>query len=406
MTRRRLVQHIVWDLREQYGRASRKEKGRILDGLELRFRKPRKSLIRLFGLALRGLPVEAVEKRKGRPAKYQDAEFIKWACELWEAMGLMNSKAMAEALPLWLAHMPDDTIEPRIKELLCEISASRLDDVTREHRKRYWKKHRSGTRSGGRGYIRFFKERVPIRHLEERPKRPGLMEADTVAHCGGSMRGQFIWTLNMTDDLTGWSEQRAVWHKRDDLVLEAVRQIIAVVPFRVWGLHTDNGMEFLNSVFVDYFSDEDNEVEYTRGRPYYKNDQAKVEQKNFTHVRKVLGYERLDYKELLLLINDLYKNEHRLLMNFFVPQSKLIHKYRDGARKYKKFDEPKTPFQRILENKHVSSTEKEKLRKVFEELNPWELQRSLKEKLKNIEIRLKELRAMDVKNKNAKASAA
>ena len=229
-----------------------------------------------------------------RPERYS-GDYLKWATELWDAMGHMDSKAMNEAMPIWLAHIPPGTLPADRKTGLLKMSASTLDRLLSKHRKAYWKKLRSGTRRKlGRGHIRFFKERVPIRRFDQSIEKPGFLEADTVAHCGESMSGQFIWTLNMTDHLTGWCEQRAVWHKDPSFGLQAVCNIQSVLPFKMWGLHSDNGMEFLNSIFVDHFAHPDSDVIYTRGRPYFKQDQARVEQKNFTHVRKILGYERLE----------------------------------------------------------------------------------------------------------------
>jgi hypothetical protein len=195
--------------------------------------------------------------------------------------------------------------------------------------------------------------------------------------------------------VTGWCEQRAVWAKHQDFTLEAVVDIQAGLPFKMYALHTDNGWEFLNHLFVNHFSKPDSEVHYTRGRPYFKQDQACVEQKNFTHVRKILGYERLDRPELLTLINDIYKNEHRLLMNFFVPQTKLISKTKTGAKKIKKFDKPKTPYQRLLESDSISETTKQNLTETFNQLNPFELQQRLKNKLKLLIEKLKELKNSD-----------
>ena len=395
MTQRRLVQEVVYSYRERYSLGSRKERTQILDELCRTYRRPRKSFIRLFGRAKRTSSVLEFEKRTGRPERY-GTEHMKWAAELWEAMGLMNSKAMKVAFEVWLPQMlkGENAIPKNIYEDFLVMSASTLDRLLKNHRRAYWKKHRSATKSS-RGYIRFFKETVPLRKFEEKPTKPGFMEADTVAHCGESMAGHFIWTLNMTDVVTGWCEQRAVWAKHQDFTLDAVIDIQAGLPFKMYALHTDNGWEFLNHLFVDHFSKPESEVHYTRGRPYFKQDQACVEQKNFTHVRKILGYERLDQPGLLTLINDIYKNEHRLLMNFFVPQTKLISKTRVGPKKIKKFDTPKTPYQRLLDSKEISETTKKALSDTFQSLNPFQLQKQLQQKLKLISDTLKKLEKSD-----------
>jgi len=389
MTQQRLVQELVFSLRERYHSGSRKLRTQILDDLCRDFKRPRKSLVRLFSRARLVRDSGDMSSRRGRPEVY-GAELFKWAAHFWDAMGLMNAKAMKQALPLWLSHIPQQELPDSVRKQLLDVSASTLDRILAPHKRAYWKKLRSGTRRKlGRGHIRFFKDRVPIRRFDQDIKRPGFMEADTVAHCGESMAGQFIWTLNMTDHLTGWCEQRAVWHKDPHFVLEAVIDIQTHLPFTMWGLHTDNGMEFLNAQFVDHWNRDDSVVGYTRGRPYFKQDQARVEQKNFTHVRKILGYERLDDRSVLSLVNDIYQNEHRLLMNFFVPQSKLIEKRRIGSKKIKTFDSPKTPYERLLAANTLSELEAKKLQDLLATLNPFELQQRLRAKLQILQRRLK-----------------
>jgi transposase InsO family protein len=209
------------------------------------------------------------------------------------------------------------------------------------------------------------------------------------AHCGGSMSGHFIWTLNITDVFSGWCEQRAVWAKHQDKVLAATADIISQLPFQPHSLHTDNGWEFLNETFVSHFEKErdlgQSNIIQTRSRAYFKNDHAHIEQKNSTHVRRLLGYERFDDHKLIDPINDIYKNEHQLFMNFFVPQRKLLEKIRVGNKTIKRYDKPRTPFQRLLESVHISEVTKEKLRAVYANLDPYILNKQIQEKVKNLE---------------------
>ncbi len=370
---------------------SKKSRTQTLDHIEQTYGVSRKGLIRLMRRVRVAPTLEAfmntMQRRAGRPAKY-DASLTWWLETLWLAMDFMNSKAMKEALPVWLKFHDDSALDPATREKLLQMSPATIDRLLKPYRKRMARFLRSGTRRK-RGHIRFFQERVPIKSFEQNINQPGHLELDTVAHCGGSLAGQFIWTLNATDHKTGWCEQRAVWHKRSDLVLEATIDIISSLPFMVYSAHTDCGMEFLNNYFVDYFTRPESNIVYTRSRPYHKNDNARVEQKNYTHVRKVLGYERIDVPELVPMINDLYQNEHSWLMNFFVPQRKLIEKFRVGSKTIKRYDKPKTPYQRLVESNALSEQSKEQLQNLYVQLNPFELSKTIKMKLAKIQTELK-----------------
>jgi hypothetical protein len=380
--------------KDRYFSGSKKLRTEILSHIQSTYRTSRKSLIRLMNRSLNfehlADYIASCTKKPGRPKLYDDQ--IRWWLEtLWLNMDFINSKAMKEALPLWLKFHDDPSLSSELQEKLLSMSPATIDRLLDAYRRKMARLIRSGTRRGRRrGHVRFFENRVPIKQFDHKITRPGHMEADTVAHCGGSMAGQFIWTLNLTDHLTGWCEQRAVWHKRDDLILDATIDIQKSLPFAMKSIHTDCGMEFLNSTFVDHFCSKDSNVFYTRSRPYHKNDNARIEQKNFTHVRRVLGYERIDQQDLVPLINDLYSREHSWLMNFFVPQKKLIEKIRVGPKTIKRYDKPKTPYQRLLESGVLSQPMKEKLDLLFVQLNPFELSKRIKDKLARIEKQLKE----------------
>jgi hypothetical protein len=380
--------------KDRYFSGSKKLRTEILSHIQSTYRTSRKSLIRLMNRSLNfehlADYIASCTKKPGRPKLYDDQ--IRWWLEtLWLNMDFINSKAMKEALPLWLKFHDDPSLSEDSRQKILAMSPATIDRLLEPYRRKMARLIRSGTRRGRRrGHVRFFEQRVPIKRFDQKITRPGHMEADTVAHCGGSMAGQFIWSLNLTDHLTGWTEQRAVWHKRDDLILEATIDIQKALPFAMKSIHTDCGMEFLNSTFVDHFCSQDSNVVYTRSRPYHKNDNARIEQKNFTHVRRVLGYERIDQQDLVPLINDLYSREHSWLMNFFVPQKKLIEKIRVGPKTIKRYDKPKTPYQRLLESGVLSQPMKEKLDLLFVQLNPFELSKRIKDKLARIEKQLKE----------------
>ena len=392
MTSRRLLHHTVFLKRDLYLQGSRQLKTQILDELVRDFHKPRNSIKRLFQRAKLKPRPEEFDRRPGRPRVYLQ-EVICWLEKLYLAMDQMNSKSMREALPLWLAKYSDEQLTPDIRQRLSSMSHSTIDRLLKKFKTNLDRKKRSGTR---RGHIRLYQDRVPLHRFDDKVTKPGSLQADTVAHCGHSMSGQFIWTLNITDVFTGWCEQRAVWAKHQDKVLEATTQILTELPFQVHSIHTDNGWEFLNEAFVSHFEHQRlrglSLVTQTRSRAYFKNDHAHIEQKNSTHVRRLLGYERLDEPQLLEAINDIYKNEHRLFMNFFVPQRKLIEKIRVGNRTIKRYDKPKTPFQRLIESKALSQPTTEKLKDLYDSLNPFELHQSLGQKLRNLEKQLNQIK--------------
>lgn len=222
---------------------------------------------------------------------------------------------------------------------------------------------------------------IPQRPLGVKANYPGHMQGDTVAHCGDRLWGRHAWTVNLTCEVSGWSAQRAVGEKSAEFVRDAIISIRNELPFLMRGFHCDNGSEFLNEVMLKYFDDPNSGVTFTHGRAYKKNDQAHVEQKNFTHVRQVFGYERIEGAGLVAMMNDVYKNEHYLLQNFFVPQMKLVEKVRVGARYRKKHDKPQTPYRRLMESPRIPRQIKDRLTSLFEGLNPIELQKSLERKL-------------------------
>ena len=213
---------------------------------------------------------------------------------------------------------------------------------------------------------------------------PGFLEADTVAHCGNSLAGEFVYTVTLTDIYSGWTENRACWTKKAKEVLKQVRRIEANLPFFITGFACDNGSEFLNEDFYKYFSKRQAPIHFVRRRPYQKNDNCYVEQKNYTHVRKLLGYDRLEDKHLIGLINDIYKNYFNPLRNYFIATQKLESKQRIGSKIKKKYDKPQTPCDRLLDCSYVSEDSKRRLRQERESLNPIVLNAELKKKLKKL----------------------
>lgn len=194
-----------------------------------------------------------------------------------------------------------------------------------------------------------------------------------------------MYTLDLVDIASGWSEQRAVFGKSKHNVVNQIKDIEQSLPFPLLGFDSDNGTEFINYTLMKYFMHRPKyPVQFTRSRPYHKNDNAHVEQKNWTHVRYWFGYSRFDTPKAVDLFNDLYKNEWRLYHNFFLPSVKLISKERIGSRWIKKHDKPKTPFRRLMQSRHINTEQKKALLDQYQQLNPFKLKEIINSKIKRI----------------------
>ena len=293
--------------------------------------------------------------------------------KLWHAMNRMCSKKMVAAIPLWLEYYKG--ITPEEDRQLKRISSSSIDRILKPHREAV-KKGRSSTEPS------LIKNKIPIKLLDDLVLAPGFIEADTVAHCGNTLAGEFINTLTMTDLYSSWTENRAVWKKESQTVMKAISSIEEALPFEVRGFASDNGNEFLNHDLHSYFFNRKNRVEFVRRRPYKKNDNAHVEQKNWTHVRELFGYERFDAESQVDFMNDIYKRLWNPLWNFFTPVMKLQSKTRVGGKIIKVYDDPITPYQRLINSNVLTEEQLAKLQAQFKKLNPFELKKELDEKLK------------------------
>jgi hypothetical protein len=198
------------------------------------------------------------------------------------------------------------------------------------------------------------------------------------------MAGMFAFTIDCVDIATGWTEQRAVWGKGETYVLQQIKDIEASLPFPLLGFDCDNGGEFLNYHLLRHFTERKQRVQFTRSRAYHKDDNSHIEQKNWTHVRQWLGYHRFDIPEIVPLLNKLYKTEWRLFHNFFCPSVKLIAKQRIASKTIKRYDNPKTPYQRIMDSPNLTPLTKRSLAELFKKLNPFHLRKAMEEKLKKI----------------------
>lgn len=364
---------------KRYKGASRKEKTVIISECCAVCDYHRKHAIR----RLRGYKrfTKPRKRKKGKPSVYNKEIIIRPLKQIWLSANLPCSKRLKAILPIWLPKYIEhfgELAQDVMKNLLA-ISPATIDRILKPVRIQYQKRGKSTTKPGT-----LLRKQIPVNTNQWDESRPGFLEADTVAHCGDSVMGMFAYTVNFTDIATGWTEQRAVWGKGERGVLAQIDDVEKMLPFSLLGFDSDNGGEFLNYHLQRHFVDRKKPVNFTRSRAYHKDDNAHIEQKNWTHVRQWLGYQRLDNPKVVPLMNHLYRNEWRLFHNFFLPSVKLIEKERIGSKTIKKHDSPKTPYQRIMESEYIPQTTKDTLTKQLELLNPFELRNIIEMKLKKI----------------------
>lgn len=281
-------------------------------------------------------------RRKARGTTY-NAKVIGVLQAVWEAAGYPWSVRLKALLPLWMVWIRIRfALTPEQECQLLAISARQIDRRLQPH-KLELKRHRYGRTKPGT----LLKHQVPIRTEHWNVTEPGYVEIDLVSHSGPHAEGDFIYSLNLTDLFTGWTETRAVMGKGQRGVVVALDEMAAALPFALKAIDSDNGSEFLNAHLLRYCKQ--HHLGFTRSRPYKKDDNAHIEQKNWTHVRKLIGYDRFDSPRALVAMNDLYTGEWRLMMNLFQPSVKLQSKVRKGSRLTRRYDTPQTPLDRLLQ---------------------------------------------------------
>lgn len=226
-------------------------------------------------------------------------------------------------------------------------------------------------------------QRIPVKVFAEQDRqRLGNIQVDLVEHCGASASGEFVNTLSTTDINSGWWEGTAVMSKGQESTLAGLKQTRLRFPFPWLEIHSDNGTEFINAHLFKYSRVQ--KLGFSRSRPYKKNDNCLVEQKNWTHVKKFVGYVRYDTTNELKMLNDLYRGELRLFKNFFQPVIKLVLKERIRGRIHRRYDKPKTPYQRVMESSEIPEEKKQQLLTTYESLNPAQLKRTIDQKLRMV----------------------
>ena len=370
-----LKREYLKSIRERYQKSPRVRKSMILEEFVNVCGYSRKYAIRI----LNGDVEPLARHHRGRAVKYS-GEVVYHLVRLWNAMGRPCSIRFKAALPEWIEFDPDPILRENacFRCLVLGVSRAHLDRLLRPYRTTSVR-GLGGTRPG----LKSFRNQIPIEPKDWNVTAPGTVQSDTVAHCGTSLEGAFANTLTVTDIHTTWTETRGIWGKGAIRVIEAMREIEKALPFTISTFKSDSGSEFINHDLHQYLTERgENPIKMTRSRPYRKDDNCYVEQKNFTHVREIFGYERIEQSDLVPLMNEIYAHYWCPLQNFFIPSMKILRKTRIGAKIKKEYDQPRTPYQRLMECPEITEEKKEEFRKLRASLNPFKLQEGLDHKLR------------------------
>jgi len=354
----------------RYHRSTKKEKHHILSEFVQNTGYQSKYAL----LLLNHPPAAKRYVKRRRPRKYP-VSLLSTLVQLWRCANGICGKRLVPFLPELirvLEHHHEIAITPDAKALLLQMSPATCDRLLRRERQANPKPRGLSTTKPGT----LLKNQIPIRVFTAWDEAaPGFLEVDLVAHCGSSVSGEYLHTLVLTDIKTAWTECVALLNRSQKTVSAAIAQVRTALPFALLGLDSDNGPEFINDNLLRYCTQE--HVTFTRSRPYKKNDQAHVEQKNWTHVRHFTGYERLEGPQALIVLANLYKSLV-LYMNFFQPTFKLVSKQRIDGHVRKQYDKVQTPYQRVLACPEIPEANKEALRLLYETLNPITLKAQMK----------------------------
>jgi len=359
----------------RYQKASRPEKERILDEFCANCTYHRKHAIRLLNHPLPAANLAPGRRVRGRTYSSQVISILK---VIWAAADYPWSVRLKALLPEWMPWIrrrfrPSAEIEQQQLSISPRSIDYRLREEKRKQRRRLYGRTKPGT---------LLKRHIPLKTDHWDVDGPGFSEIDLVSHSGNSAAGDFCYSLNLTDIHTGWTETQAVLGKSQQVVAEALETIRQALPFRLRGIDSDNGSEFINDHLYRYCRAR--EIQFTRGRPYEKDDNAHIEQKNWTHVRRLLGYVRYDSDEAREAMNHLYRNELRWFQNLFLPSMKLARKERVGSRLRRHYQAPQTPLRRLVASGAADAVKLAELQQRRERLDPFELSASIEVQLKKI----------------------
>jgi hypothetical protein len=348
-------------LRGRYFKASRAEKGKMLDEFTKVTGLHRKAAIRLLNRPSQSRMV----RRRGRPRRYGTG-VVEALKAVWEASDRVCSRRLQPFIPEMVKVLRQHNelgVDASTEAQLCRISPSTIDRVLRPCRQVGGRRGLTTTRPGN-----LLKNSIPIRTFADwQENKPGFMETDLVAHCGESTEGFYLNTLCAVDVFSGWTECLPVWGKGQQRVKTSVHRMRQQLPFPLLGVDSDNGSEFINQCFYTYCHEE--KITFTRSRAYKKNDSCHVEQKNGNVVRRLVGYDRYTSKAAYQCLDRLY-HLVRLYINFFQPTMKLLSKTRHGARVHKVYEIAQTPYHRLLKAGVLAEAKKTELAATYRGLNP------------------------------------
>jgi hypothetical protein len=368
-------QEVLAKKRERYARAGKGHKARILDELVELFGYHRKAAIR----ALRPRPVVSAPFVRGRPREYHADQLLAPLKAIWLAALQPCGERLKACLPDWLPAYEADhrRLDPDVRQALLDASRATLDRLLIPARVAH--RRRATTRPGS-----LLRAEIPIR-TEWAESGPGFLEMDTVALCGGALDDRHGWMFDAVDISTTWCVLRGLPNRSEASVCGQLDDVRARLPFPLRGLDSDNGGEFINHQLVRYCAGQTPVIAFTRSRPYRKNDQAHIEQKNYTNVRLWFGYERYDVPEVWPLINALCRGALDQLLNYFLPTMKLEKKERVGSKVVRHYGPTQTPLARVLACAEVSAATKTRLRAEQAALNPFAVRREVDRQMKEIE---------------------
>jgi hypothetical protein len=360
----------------RYRDASKESKARILDELCQVCGYNRKYAIWKLNRLRDKEKAKAPSKRRRR-RKYGH-EVLLIVEEVWKKSGYPWSVRLKEILRLWFPWIKRHyQVTAEVEEKLFDISPSTMDRHLKPLKNKLKRRIYGRTKPGT-----LLRHKIPVKTDHWDVGQPGYLEADLVSHSGESGYGEFMHSLNFTDIFSQWVETQAVMGKGREGILEAFDKISQRLPFKILGIDSDNGSEFINHHLWNYC--EEREIQFTRSRPYKKDDNAHIEQKNWTHVRKLMGWDRYDSPQALATMNNLYENELPLYMNLFQPSVKLLRTERKESRKNRLYSRPLTPLDRLLASEDIDQSRKKELIALRERLDPFELAETVDQKLQQI----------------------
>jgi transposase InsO family protein len=361
----------------RYRQADRKLKRVILNEFCANTGYHRKYAIRLLNGPPLGRAQAQRRRRRGRSPSYSSV-VVSVLQAVWEAAGYPWSVRLKALLPLWMPWVRRRfRVSAEVERQLGRISARQMDRRLRGRKQRLRRRLYGRTRPGS-----LLKHHIPVQTAAWSEHVAGFSEVDLVSHSGNAASGEFAYSLNLTDLHTTWTETRALLGKGETAVVAAFQDIEAALPFRLLGIDSDNGSEFINWHLGRWCAR--HQVQFTRSRPYKKDDNAHIEQKNWTHVRKLLGWDRYDTPQAVEAINDLYRHELRLWMNLFLPSVKLLKKIRVGSKLRRHYSPAETPLDRVLASPGVDPERAAALKALRQRLDPFELARAIDRKLERI----------------------